>query len=621
MMSQRFSAAAVLLSMCVSLGLVGAAAGQIAQGTAFTYQGELRDANFPTTGQYDLRFRLFAAAAGGAQVGVTICRDNVNVADGLFSASLDFGASAFVGSKRWVEISVRLGGPMGNCTTGAYTLLTPRQELTPAPGAIFSNLAGGAIGTFTILEGSPARVSFGTSGLCTVGIDSTGPTGVLLRDPVGIRILPPFPTPPIPSRVLFGPTDLCTIGIDPALSGLILRDPRGTRIIAAAPTLLFGPTDLCTIGIDPQIPGLILRDPRGGRLINPVAANPTRMFFGPTDDCSIGIDPARTGIVLRDPKGARIDPPAMPIPMPTRLFFGPTDDCSLGIDPVITGLIGRDPRGFRILPPNPGDPPTLLFGASDLCTVATSPTLAGLLLSDPRGIRILNPIPSDLPRLIFGPTDGCSIGLTQVDNLTMIRMSDPVGIQITNPNPSVNSALFLGDGLSCSIQVTPSTVQRPGMILTDPRGFGFNGGFVTMGVVQSPQVRLQLPTTNDPSGQALANRWIDASSRRWKENIRPIDDAMEKLSQLKGVYFDWKKDHGGNAGMGFIAEEVGEVFPEVVAWEANGKDASGISYDHLVAVAVEAIKSQHTHITTLKAENAELKARLERIERLLQVNP
>jgi hypothetical protein len=100
--------------------------------TAFSYQGRLTDAGNPANGPYDLQLVLFDAPSGGAQVGPTLSRDDVAVANGLFTVTLDFGAS-FAGSKRWLELRVRPG-----VSTGSYTTLGPRQELTPSPNAAFS---------------------------------------------------------------------------------------------------------------------------------------------------------------------------------------------------------------------------------------------------------------------------------------------------------------------------------------------------------------------------------------------------------------------------------------------------------------------------------------------------
>jgi hypothetical protein len=103
-------------------------------GTAFTYQGRLTDGAVPPNANYDLEFRLFDLASGGAQQGPTVSRNAVPVVDGLFTVSLDF-ATAFAGSKRWLEVRVK---PAGG---GSFTTLSPRQELTPSPNALFSSVA------------------------------------------------------------------------------------------------------------------------------------------------------------------------------------------------------------------------------------------------------------------------------------------------------------------------------------------------------------------------------------------------------------------------------------------------------------------------------------------------
>jgi hypothetical protein len=124
---RTFTIAAVLVA-----GAMQAAAQPL--GTSFTYQGRLTDGGNPANGSYDLQVALFDAASGGAQVGSTLTRDDVVVSAGLFTASLDFGA-AFTGSKRWLELRVRPGA-----STGSYTTLGGRQELTPSPNAVFSSV-------------------------------------------------------------------------------------------------------------------------------------------------------------------------------------------------------------------------------------------------------------------------------------------------------------------------------------------------------------------------------------------------------------------------------------------------------------------------------------------------
>ncbi len=107
-----------------------------ALGDAFTYQGYLENNNQPADASYDFRFSLWDAASSGSQVGSTIPVDDLLVEHGYFSASLNFGAGAFNGQRRWLQIEVRPGS-----STGAYTALSPLQELTPAAHALFAKAA------------------------------------------------------------------------------------------------------------------------------------------------------------------------------------------------------------------------------------------------------------------------------------------------------------------------------------------------------------------------------------------------------------------------------------------------------------------------------------------------
>ena len=123
---------------CAALGLLlcWVSAGW-AQTTAFTYQGKLTDAGNPANGTYDLQFRLFDALASGTQVGSTVIRDDVTVSNGIFTVTLDFGAAAFPGANRWLEIGVRTNG-----SAGLYSTLNPRQPLLAVPYAVMAGNAG-----------------------------------------------------------------------------------------------------------------------------------------------------------------------------------------------------------------------------------------------------------------------------------------------------------------------------------------------------------------------------------------------------------------------------------------------------------------------------------------------
>ncbi|PHQ80607.1 MAG: hypothetical protein COB69_05680, partial [Phycisphaera sp.] len=105
-----------------------------------------------------------------------------------------------------------------------------------------------------------------------------------------------------------------------------------------------------------------------------------------------------------------------------------------------------------------------------------------------------------------------------------------------------------------------------------------------------------------------------ASSRRWKSDIRNIDDPLGKIARLRGVYYTWDKEHGGHHDLGMIAEEVGEVLPEIVNYEENGVDAIGLDYGMMTPLLVEGINALRAEKDT---EIAELRERITELERLI----
>ena len=95
-----------------------------------------------------------------------------------------------------------------------------------------------------------------------------------------------------------------------------------------------------------------------------------------------------------------------------------------------------------------------------------------------------------------------------------------------------------------------------------------------------------------------------------KENINPISNALDKVSQLGGYSFDWKdthlEDRGGlddmfvkKSDVGIIAQEVQKVLPEAVGKREDG--TLGVRYELLVPLLVESIKELKKEIQSLKS--------------------
>ena len=130
------------------------------------------------------------------------------------------------------------------------------------------------------------------------------------------------------------------------------------------------------------------------------------------------------------------------------------------------------------------------------------------------------------------------------------------------------------------------------------------------------------------------------SDGRLKENILPLSHSLSNLLKLQGMSYEWKdKEHfGSGPQIGLIAQEVEKVYPEVVVTDRR-TGLKSMAYDHLVAPLIEALKelfnqiqtmnaqdierdqnlaAQNLRLKSLEQENAMLKDRLEKLEKVLQ---
>lgn len=107
----------------------------------------------------------------------------------------------------------------------------------------------------------------------------------------------------------------------------------------------------------------------------------------------------------------------------------------------------------------------------------------------------------------------------------------------------------------------------------------------------------------------LAGTLTQSSDFRLKKNIQPINNVSQKINQIRGVYFDWKDEsRSKNPQIGFIAQEIEKVFPELVETDANG--FKSVAYANMSAVLVEVIKEQNQRINALERELSEMKSLL-----------
>lgn len=160
------------LKVFASLVVAAAAACAQAQGTAFTYQGELKDSGQPANGSYDLSISIFDSSSAGSLVNGR-CFNDQPVVNGRFAVELDFGTPV-QGSPYYVEISARRHTAGVNCSSSTgFTTLTPRQRLTSAPYANYALRASRLVApdgspTNALVVDNDGKVGIGTSSPSTL---------------------------------------------------------------------------------------------------------------------------------------------------------------------------------------------------------------------------------------------------------------------------------------------------------------------------------------------------------------------------------------------------------------------------------------------------------------------
>ena len=116
-------------------------------------------------------------------------------------------------------------------------------------------------------------------------------------------------------------------------------------------------------------------------------------------------------------------------------------------------------------------------------------------------------------------------------------------------------------------------------------------------------IRTTAPSqTLDVNGNAIADSWLTHSSQKWKKDIMPLDNTLDKVTQIQGVTYQWRADEfpersfDDTVQIGFIAEELEMIYPELVYTTGNGDKS--IDYSKLTPILLEAIKEQQNMINT-----------------------
>ena len=120
-----------------------------------------------------------------------------------------------------------------------------------------------------------------------------------------------------------------------------------------------------------------------------------------------------------------------------------------------------------------------------------------------------------------------------------------------------------------------------------------------------------VPVLIDSAGQLGTT----SSSRRYKEDIGDMGDATRRLLELRPVSFRYKSRNAGGDGpleFGLIAEEVAEVFPELVVYDADGRPET-VKYHLLSSMLLNELQRQASRVEAVEVEMAAIRERLARL--------
>ena len=554
--------------LVVALLLLLSVSAVCAQNTSFTYQGRLTDGATAANGNYDLQFALFDSLTGDAQVGSTQTVSSVSVSAGIFSVSLDFGASAFTGANRFLEIRARLiGAP-------SFTTLSPRQQITSTPYAIRSlnastadtvTASGVPSGSTNYIQNQGATVQdaeFNISGVGRIrnSLIIDGEDAV-----VSLR------------------SEANNFGIGmwgSSANGVGLRGSganRGSVAILATGTSWFS-------GDTTPLSSSFNTGPGTGIAIGSVPASNYGYIFGfdyssnqarplvlnhPGGNVGIGTNTPQSKLHVIGSSWFQGDNTPLPPTAGKGIVIG-----FAGEQGYISSFDYVSNEGKNLLLNNSGGN----VGIGTSTPTAPLHVNGGALVTTGNNREVS----------IGSPNGESGISIRGTSNRADVRF-DGTSLRLAAGMGIGPPASTSGVGID-----TSGNVSISGKLRLDQIDSGFGAGTVQL-------------CRNAANVIAVCT----SSSLRYKQRIAPFNGGLDLIRRLRPISFNWKTDGSRDLGLG--AEDVAKVEPLLVTHNDTG-EIEGVRYDRLNVVLINAIKEQQKQIETLRAENAALNVRLKSVE-------
>ena len=271
--------------------------------------------------------------------------------------------------------------------------------------------------------------------------------------------------------------------------------------------------------------------------------------------------------------------------------------------------------------------------------ITGSPVVVKLERAGQRAFRF--GVPDDSTKFIMADSDDLKSNIAvEIDNSRNVKITENLEVVgdldvdgTTNLDAvDIDGVITAADGSASNPQYSFGADTNSGMFRVSSDVVGIaaagNSRFTVKGNgIKAPNGSLGVNTDpNSTDGMIHATNDIVAfsSDKRLKENIRPIENALDKVSKLSGFVYNWNELANQKAQydmdkdyVGVYAQDVEEVQPEAVdlaPFDNDGEDKSisgenylTVKYEKLVPLLIEAIKEQQEEIELLKANYSQLK--------------
>jgi trimeric autotransporter adhesin len=611
-----------------------------AQGTVFTYQGRLNNGGSPATGLYDFQFVLSNAPSGGSQIGSSFTSLNVGVTNGLFTTALDFG-SVFNGQPTWLGISVRTNGG------SAYVGLTPLQPLTPAPYAIFANTASNLIGVLPAaqISGSVPSANFsGTYGSAlTLSNSANQISGAFIGNGANVTNVNAATLGGINSTGFWktngntgaNPTNGAFLGtadnlpLEFKVNGqrdLRLEYAFNTTFATVAPNVIGGnAANMVSNGVSgafiggggtatsPNRVGGDFGAVLGGRANTASGSSSTAMGFlnvaSGSSSTAMGNSTLASGSSSTAIGNGTIASGNSCTAMGSGTTASGINDTAMGEETTANGG-DSTAMGFG----------TIASGEESIAMGEFSVASAQASMAMGSAAQAVHP-----GTFVWADNSAGTYFGSTAPNQFLIRASGGVGINTTNP---VSPLTVKTANSSHGIEQTDGTIRMAtyvggtinggyfGTVSNHKLGFYVNDGPADMTLSTNGFIGIGTTSPTHPLQVITAycdgSSWVNVSDRNLKQNFADLDAAtvLEKIAGLPIQSWSYKTQPG--------EKHIGPVAQDFQAAFGLGDSDRSISTVDESGVALAAIQGLNQKLEEQKAENAELRARLEKLEAAMQ---